>query len=112
MLGPDPTPAMGIGGLQWIAARFTVSKSVQVDHIGVNLAGAQTIFGAIVPLSGPDGLPTFPPDQIESFALASATFTAPATAADVSGPSRSPCPRETLASFSASALSDRTVVRI
>ncbi len=85
-LGPDPTPAIGIGGLQWVAAKFTVSKSVQVDHIGVNLAGAQRIFGAIIPVFGPDALPTFPPDQIESFALAIATFTAPAAAADVSVP--------------------------
>jgi hypothetical protein len=85
-LGPDPTPAIGIGALQWVGARFTVFKNVEVDHIGVNLAGAQTIFGAIVPLSGPDGLPTFSPDQIESFALAHTTFTAPAAVADLSLP--------------------------
>ena len=82
-LGPDPTPAIGLGGLQWVGARFTVYEAVEVDHIGANLAGAQTIFGAIIPLSGPDDLPTFAADQIESFALASTTFTAPAAAADV-----------------------------
>jgi hypothetical protein len=85
-LGPDPTPAIGLGGLQWVGARFTVYEAVEVDHIGANLAGAQTIFGAIIPLSGPDDLPTFAADQIESFALASTTFTAPAAAADVSLP--------------------------
>ena len=85
-LGPNPTPAVGIGEIQWIGARFTVHKNVAVDHIGVNLAGAQTFFGAIVPLSGPDGLPTFPGDQIESFALAHTTFTAPAAVADLALP--------------------------
>jgi hypothetical protein len=85
-LGPNPTPAIGVAGLQWVGARFTVYKNVEVDHIGVNLAGAETIFGAIVPISGPDGLPTFPGDQIETFALAHTTFTAPASATDLSLP--------------------------
>ncbi len=82
----NPTPAVGIGALQWIGARFTLHKKAEVDHIGVNLAGAQSVFGAIVPLSGPHGLPTFPGDQIESFALAHTTFTAPTAAADLSLP--------------------------
>jgi hypothetical protein len=82
-LGPDPTPAIGVGGLQWVGAKFSVHHGVEVEHIGVNLAGAQTIFGAIIRMSGPDDLPTFSPDQIESFALAGTTFTAPAMAADV-----------------------------
>ena len=73
-LGPDPTPAIGLGGLQWIGARFSVTQSVHVDHIGANLEGASTIFGAIVPLSGPDGLPPMPPSHIESYALAGTTF--------------------------------------
>jgi hypothetical protein len=82
----NPVPNRGIGGLQWIGARFTVAQSVQVDHIGTNLAGASTIFGAIVPLSDPGGLPPLPPAQIASYALASATFTAPASVADMSVP--------------------------
>jgi hypothetical protein len=85
-LGTNPTPAAGIGEIQWIGARFTVHEKVEVNHIGVNLAGAQTIFGAIVAISGPDGLPTFPGAQIESFALAHAIFTAPADPADLSLP--------------------------
>jgi hypothetical protein len=32
------------------------------------------IFGAIVPLNGPGGLPALPPSQIESLALAGAGF--------------------------------------
>jgi hypothetical protein len=85
-LGPDPTPAIGVGGLQWVGAKFSVHRVVEVEHIGVNLAGAQTIFGAIIRMSGGDDLPAFSPDQIESFALAGTTFTAPAMAADVSVP--------------------------
>src|SRR4051794_12031228 len=81
--GPDPTPVIGISPLQWIGARFSVTEPVLVDHIGVNLLGASTIFGAIVPLSGPGGLPPMPPSQIESYALAGTTFTAPSSIADV-----------------------------
>jgi hypothetical protein len=84
-LGPNPTPAIGLGGLQWVGARFTVTQATQVDQIGANLEGASTIFGAIVPL-GPDGLPTMPPSKIESFALAGASFTVTLTVADVSVP--------------------------
>jgi hypothetical protein len=85
-LAASPVPDRGIGGLQWLGARFSVAQPVQVDHIGTNLAGASTIFGAIVPLSGLGGLPPQPPDQIASYALASATFTAPASVADASVP--------------------------
>ncbi len=81
--GPSPTPAIGLGALQWVGARFTVTQAVQADQIGCNLQGASTVFGAIVPLSGRDGLPTMPPSQIESFALAGTSFTAPSSAADV-----------------------------
>src|SRR4051812_12423229 len=69
-LGPPPLTLTGIGGTFWLGARFTVAQQVQVDHIGANIQGAGTIFGAIVPLSGPSGLPTMPPSQIESNALA------------------------------------------
>ncbi len=84
-LGPNPTPAIGLGGLQWVGARFTVTQATQVDQIGANLEGTSTIFGAIVPL-GPDGLPTMPPSKIESFALAGTSFTVTLTVADVSVP--------------------------
>jgi hypothetical protein len=67
-LGPNPTPAIGVAGSSWIGARFSVTQPVLVDHIGANLQGAETIFGAIVPLSGPGGLPSLPPSQIESYA--------------------------------------------
>src|SRR5262249_14232219 len=83
---PNPTPAVGIRGAQWVGARFTVTQTVQVDHIGANLEGASTIFGAIVPLSGPGGLPTMPPSQIESFALAGASFAVSLSIADYSVP--------------------------
>src|SRR5262249_29397042 len=76
-LGANPVARQGIGGIQYVGARFTVAQPVIVDHIGVNLAGSSTIFGAIVPLSGPGGLPANPPSQIESYALAGTTFTAP-----------------------------------
>jgi hypothetical protein len=85
-LGPDPTPAHGLGGLQWIGARFSVTQTVLVDQIGANLEGAGTIFGAIVPLSGPGGLPSMPPSQIESYALAGTSFPVTLSIADVSVP--------------------------
>jgi hypothetical protein len=84
--GPNPTPAIGIAALQWIGARFTVTQTVQVDHIGANLEGANTIFGAIVPLSGPGGLPQMPPSQIESYALAGTAFPVTLSVADYSAP--------------------------
>jgi hypothetical protein len=84
--GPNPTPAVGLAGIQWIGARFSVTQPVLVDHIGANLEGASTIFGAIVPLSGPGGLPTMPPSQIESYALAGTSFPVTLTIADVSVP--------------------------
>jgi len=84
--GPNPTPAVGVGGARWIGARFTITQPVLVDHIGVNLEGASTIFGAIVPLSGPSGLPTMPPSQIESYALAGTAFPVTLTVADYSAP--------------------------
>ncbi len=85
-LGQSPLTLQGIGATFWIGARFTVAQQVQVDHIGANIQGAGTIFGAIVPLSGPGGLPTMPPSQIESYALAGTSFTIPSIPADVSVP--------------------------
>ncbi|WP_165235929.1 hypothetical protein [Aquisphaera insulae] len=83
-LGANPTPAVGLGALQWVGARFSVSNSVDVDTVGANLQGAQSLFVAIVALDGPDGLPSWAPSQIESHALAHAVFTAPSAVADVS----------------------------
>jgi hypothetical protein len=85
-LGPNPQPAFGLGEFQWIGARFSITQPVEVDHIGANLEGAQTIFGAIVPLSGPGGLPSMPPSQIESYALAGTAFAVTMTIADYSAP--------------------------
>ena len=85
-LGPNPTPAIGLGGLQWIGARFSITQTTEVDHIGANLEGASTIFGAIVPLSGPDGLPSMPPSQIESYALAGTDFPVTLSVADYTAP--------------------------
>jgi hypothetical protein len=84
--GPNPTPVIGIGGVQWVGARFSITQPVVVDHIGANLEGAETIFGAIVPLSGPGGLPSMPPSQIESYALAATAFPVTLTIADYSAP--------------------------
>ncbi len=82
--GPNPTPAVGIGGLQWIGARFSLTQTVKVESIGVNLSGSSTIFGAIVALSGPGGLPGVPPSQIEADALAGTSFTVGQAVADYS----------------------------
>jgi hypothetical protein len=84
--GPNPTPAIGLGGTSWIGARFSVAQPVLVDQIGANLEGAQTIFGAIVPLSGPGGLPAKPPSQIESYALAGTSFSVTLNVADYTVP--------------------------
>jgi hypothetical protein len=84
--GPPPTTAIGVGGIQWLGARLTIAQTVLVDHIGCNLSGAGTVFGAIVPLSGLTGLPPSPPDQIVSYALAGTSFNAPGTLSDVSVP--------------------------
>jgi hypothetical protein len=84
--GPNPQPAVGLGGIQWIGARFSITQPVEVDQIGANLEGAETIFGAIVRLSGPGGLPTMPPSQIESYALAGTAFAVTLTIADYSAP--------------------------
>jgi hypothetical protein len=84
--GPNPTPAAGVGGLQWVGARFSLTRPVQVDHIGANLEGASTIFGAIVPLSGPGGLPLLPPSQIESYALAGTAFPVTLSVDDYTAP--------------------------
>jgi hypothetical protein len=85
-LGPNPMPAVGLGGTQWVGARFSVTQPVLVDHIGANIQGAQTIFGAIVPLGGPGGLPALPPTQIESYALSGTSFPVTLSVADVSVP--------------------------
>ena len=85
-VGPNPQPEIGLGGLQWVGARFSISQTTQVDEIGANLEGASTIFGAIVPLSGPNGLPTFAPSQIQSFALANTVFSVTLTIQDYSAP--------------------------
>src|SRR5262249_45437507 len=87
--GPNPVPGAGVGFLQWIGARFTVAQAVHLDHIGANIQSVgppSTIFGAIVPLSGPGGLPPMPPLQLESYARAGPQFPAPAAIADVSVP--------------------------
>jgi hypothetical protein len=85
-LGPNPQPAIGVAGLQWVGARFSISQTTHVDEIGANLAGVSTLFGAIVPLSGPNGLPAFAPSQIQSFALASTVFGVTLTIQDYSAP--------------------------
>ena len=46
-VGTPPTTLIGIGGLQWLGARFTIAQQVQVDHIGT--CGGQTV--TYVPLS-------------------------------------------------------------
>src|SRR5262245_33601347 len=84
--GPPPVTAIGIGAIQWLGARFTIAQTVQVDHIGCRIAGAETAFGAIVPLDGLSGLPTSPPAQIASYALAGTNFVLPTNFSDVSVP--------------------------
>jgi hypothetical protein len=84
--GPNPTPAVGLGAVQWIGARFTITQPVTVDQIGANLEGASTIFGAIVPLSGPGGLPSMSPSLIASYALAGTAFPVTLTIADYTAP--------------------------
>jgi hypothetical protein len=85
-LGGGPPGLIGIGFIQWLGARFSIDQPTQVDHVGGPLAGAGDLFAAIVPLDGPGGLPSGPPLDIESYALAATTFAAPATAADVLAP--------------------------
>lgn len=82
--GPSPTPVAGVGGAQWIGARFHIAQAVEVESISVNLSGVSTIFGAIVPLSGPGGLPGLPPSQIGSYALAGTSFAVGLGVADYS----------------------------
>lgn len=85
-LGPNPVASVGLGGLQWFGARFSLTQAVTVDHVGANIDGNSSIFAAIVALSGPGGLPTFAPSEIESNALASTTFVLSPGIADVSVP--------------------------
>jgi hypothetical protein len=71
---------------QYLGARFQVSTAVQVDHVGGHLyeTTAGGLFAAIIPLPpGGSALPTFPPSQIATMALAETTFTAPFPSGDV-----------------------------
>jgi len=58
---------------QYLGARFQVSTAVHVDHVGGHLYGtiAGGLFAAIILLPpGGSALPTFPPSQIATMALA------------------------------------------
>lgn len=74
-LGIGPTPS----GIQFGAARFKITEAHQVTAVGGHLSrraySTEPIFGAIIPLPSQGALPSFPPNEIEVKALASAVFT-------------------------------------
>ena len=65
-----------IGGSQ-LASRFTLTQRAQVTYVGGHVGNflGEALFAAIIPLPSADGLPTFRPFEIESFAFGSALFT-------------------------------------
>jgi hypothetical protein len=71
-IGPGGSPGLGIGGLQWLGARFSLSDTYQITEIGGRLSGAISTFAAIVDLDGPQGLPSGVPNDITANARVSA----------------------------------------
>ncbi len=68
---------------QFLVARFHVDQTAEVEAIGGHLGSSGEIFGALIPLSGPDALPEeIPLDQ----ALASTTFDAGTASRDFRTP--------------------------
>jgi hypothetical protein len=86
LLGADPQPAAGVAGSQWIGARFSLDTETIIEAIGANIQGVNTIFGAIVPIDGPGGLPSMPPSDIESYALGHVVFEVEQAVSDVTIP--------------------------
>jgi hypothetical protein len=86
LLGADPQPAAGVAGSQWIGARFSLDTETIIDAIGANIQGVNMIFGAIVPIDGPGGLPSMPPNDIESYALGHVVFEVQQAVSDVTVP--------------------------
>lgn len=81
-----------LGGLsidedQFVGSRFHLAEAKAITAVGGHLDGdsTATIFAAIV-ATQPGQVPSFAPDQIESFALASTTFAPPDSSADVLAP--------------------------
>lgn len=85
-----PVGQMGGAALvhtQFLGARFYVPTTVQVTAIGghlVQFPGGGSLFGAIVPLSGPMGLPTGSP--FDGSVVASTTFVADFPSSDYRTP--------------------------
>jgi hypothetical protein len=73
----NPEVGLGVGGGQWIGARFSISQPSRIVAIGAELSGFSTIFAAIVPLDSRTGLPAFSPTELESHVLASVAFPVP-----------------------------------
>ena len=88
-LGPTGQPGgVLIRGDQFLGARFTLTQATLITqvggHIGVDSnVGNNTLFAAIVALSGPNGLPLTSPATIASNALAATTFTGAASSSDL-----------------------------
>jgi hypothetical protein len=76
------TPAYVVGEGQILGARFHVSGTVAVDHIGAHFVKSYggLIYGAITPLSGSPGLPSGTPDTFNP--IATTTFSVPNTSSD------------------------------
>ena len=71
----QPTAGLLLYDAQWGGSRFSVDETVRVTAIGGHLTTLRgTLFGAIIPLSGPLALPDFLPSQIEQFALGYTVF--------------------------------------
>jgi hypothetical protein len=90
----NPQPSMGGWGLsnnEFLGTRFSVANTTQITAIGGHLGSAGTygIFGAVVKLSGPTGLPRLGGDILNSNPFDSndvvthAVFIAPRPSADV-----------------------------
>jgi len=79
----------GTGSSQFLGSRFSTTQTVQVTAIGGHLLctafGNQLIFGAIVSLPGPNGVPaTFPADATE--VVATALLSPPTPSNEISVP--------------------------
>ncbi len=83
--GPSPPPHFNFE--QYLGARFYLDTDVRITAIGGHVVGfgnpqmSGQLFGAIVPLSGPAGLPTGSP--FDSITLASVVFRGPYPSGDV-----------------------------
>ncbi len=61
---------------QFLGTSFSIDRTTNVTAIGGWMGSRTTIFGAIIPVPGPDVLPTVAPLELESIAIAYTTFRA------------------------------------